>query len=388
MARVATWAACLTCLMSPSLGRACGFSEVAGGVLTLRQQVERSRSPIVLFGKLLNARPGRDGQTEGSTDLIITRVIKGSSAVAGKKVIQLPRFISIPDPKKYPFVLVVLEIYKGQLDPYHGVEGSSALGDYAKGLLAINASDHLALMRYAFNYLDHENSAIATDAFHQFITSSDPDIRTVARTLPAVKLRRWLQDPRTPANRLRLYGYLLGNCGEAKDAGLLRKLLDRLVKQPSPSLVDGILTGYTLLDPKAGWALTKALAENASTHFMIRYSALRAARYFRTTHPGIVTEKQIIAVMSQAVVQSDIADLAIEYLRQWKCWKLTGTILPLFDRKEFAVPIVQRSIVRYALQCPEEQAKRFVQQIRKTNPSLVEEAEEILEVEARPATAK
>src|SRR5205823_5124087 len=102
----------------------------------------------------------------------------------------------IPDPKDPPHILVIGEVVKGKFDPSFGEYGKQALADYVKGLLAIGA-DRIALMRYCFDYLDHEDAAIATDAYRQFITSTDPDIRAAARKLSAVKLRRWLQDPRT-----------------------------------------------------------------------------------------------------------------------------------------------------------------------------------------------
>jgi hypothetical protein len=47
--------------------------------------------------------------------------------------------------------------------------------------------------------------------------------------------------------------------------------------------------------------------------------------------------------------------------------------------------VFRRSIVRYALQCPQEQARRFVAAARKADPEFVEDVEELLGLEAPPA---
>lgn len=47
--------------------------------------------------------------------------------------------------------------------------------------------------------------------------------------------------------------------------------------------------------------------------------------------------------------QNDIADLAIEDLRKWKVWSLADRIVGLYNLKSHDVPIIRRSILRYAL---------------------------------------
>jgi hypothetical protein len=276
-------------------------------------------------------------------------------------------------------------MYKGKPDIYRGDVVTPAGVGYVKGLLAIDAKDKVKLMRYAFDYLDHKDQTVATDAYHEFVTAGDPDIRTAAKGLAPEKLRGWLRDEKTPATRLRLYGYLLGNCGTKADAALLRKLLDRLTRHEDGSPVcDGILTGYTLLDPKEGWAYARELFKRPNADFIGRYSALRAARYFHTTHPGVLTQKDILGVVSLALEQPDMADLPVNDLRQWKCWELTDAVLALFDNKDFDIPIVRRNVVRYALQCPDPKATRFVAELRKKDPDLVAAAEEYLRQEKPP----
>lgn len=377
--RIAAVAACWVQLAGAPPAHACGFIEGAGNLVTLRE--DAAASHFVLFGRAENARGTPD---DGSTDLVITKTLKGNPAVAGKKVVTIPRHLPIRDPKHPPLYLVFGEVKGGRLDFVKGVTGVPALAEYAEGLIAIDEKDRVKLMRYSFDFLEHEDATISADAFAVFIKSTDPDISKAAKALAPDKLRRWLQAQRTPPGRLRLYAFLLASCGTLGDTGLLREVLDELLKQESPPLMDGILTAYTLLDPKAGWALTCELMKK-DARFMVHYSGLRAARYFRTTQPEVLADADLLRVVGLALGNPDVADIAIDYLRQWKCWKLTDDVLALAAKPGYEAPVAQRSVIRYALQCPGVEAAEFVAEQRKTNSERVKQAEEGLKAEAELA---
>ena len=74
----------------------------------------------------------------------------------------------------------------------------------------------------------------------------------------------------------------------------------------------------------------------------------------------------------------DLADQAVEDLRRWGYWDLTGTVLAQFGKESHAAPIVRRAIVRYALTCPADDARRFVAAVRQSDPRLVGDVEEML----------
>ena len=79
----------------------------------------------------------------------------------------------------------------------------------------------------------------------------------------------------------------------------------------------------------------------------------------------------------------DIADLAVEDLRQWQAWDLTPQVLGEFGKPTHAAPIVRRTIVRYALCCPKPEATRFVADLRQRDPELVREIEDSLQFEKK-----
>jgi hypothetical protein len=82
--------------------------------------------------------------------------------------------------------------------------------------------------------------------------------------------------------------------------------------------------------------------------------------------------------------QPDVADLAIEDLRKWQVWDLADRILALKDKEPHNIPIIKRSILRYALECPKESAKAFVDARRKADPDAVQSSEELLKLEKMP----
>ena len=362
---------------------ACGFIESARNVTTFRQ--DAAQSTIVLFGRLENARKGPEGE---STDFVILRRLKSDPTIEDRNVVRLPRYLPPLAPNAPSEFLLFGNVVDGKPDFHRGVAGSPAMADYVLGGLRIEAGRRVRLMQYSFDYLEHPDREIADDAFGEFITSTDPDIRTAAKNLSAEKLRGWLRADKTPAARLRLYAYLLSACGGGADAVLLRELLDRLLKQPDPPQFDGILTGYTILAPREGWAYAREIAKDSAASFMARYAVMRAARYFWTMHPGVVSERDLLGVLELALDQSDLADIPISYLRQWRCWKLTDRVVGLSGRKGFEEPMIQRSVLLYAIRCPDAQAVGFVSALRRTNPDRVRAYEDWLKAESDAASSQ
>ena len=58
----------------------------------------------------------------------------------------------------------------------------------------------------------------------------------------------------------------------------------------------------------------------------------------------------------------------LEDLRKWNRWEVCDRILGLYGKKSHDIPIVKRSIIRYALSCPAPKAKEFVELRRKADP--------------------
>jgi hypothetical protein len=348
-------------------------------VVTLGE--EAASADLVVVANLLP-----QGTVEkGSTKLTISAVLKDHPALAGLESFTIPRYVGTDDTTKAVPYLIFAYVEKGQIDPYRGVPTTPAVVAYVKGLMKLDRKDRAAVLRHCADHLEDKDTEVAKDAYAEFTHSPDKVIGEVAKKMSAQVLRRIVEDKQTPAERLGLYASLLGNCGGGEDAKALRGLLDRLVKEEYPMGLDGILTGYTLLKPAEGWTYLRAQMKDTGQEFRVRYGCLRVARFFHDTRPDVVAEKDILAVMEMGIGQPDLADIPIEWLREWGCWKLTDRILALHGRKEFDIPIVRRSIIKYALQCPGKEAAEFIAARRKSDAELVEEIEEFLRHEEEAA---
>jgi hypothetical protein len=371
-------------LLVPSLARACSLCNSLQGQ-SLRQDAVDSK--LVLYGTLTNPRLNAPNEAAGgTTDLVIDKIIKLDPFLGNQKILTLPRYVPA-DPKNPPKFLVFCDVFKDKdgkerIDPYRGVPvKSEAVVGYLQGALALDPKNRTRTLLYYFNYLDHRDEDVANDAFLEFAKANDQEIGQLAGKLPPEKLRGWLKDTNTPMQRLGLYGFLLGGCGTDKDAELLRSLLLNSTERTANAL-DGLLGGYIQLRPREGWDFIQTLLGDDKRPFTTRFAVLRTLRFFHGWKPA-ETRKDVLRGLGAAVAQGDIADLAVEDLRRWQMWDLTREILAQYGKPSHATPIVRRAIVRYALCCPDADARRFIDGLRNANADLVKDVEESLQFEKR-----
>jgi len=357
---------------------ACDFCAMQDRTLT--KQV--NESSLVLFGSLTKA-----DETADTTVLQIDTVVKKHEILGKDKSVTLARYIPInlnPEKNKDTKFLVLCDVFKGKIDPLFLVpcKSESDIAKYLKGALDAKDKEPLARLRFFYPYLDNAEQEVSNDAFKEFANASNKDIAAISKSVDADKLVKWLEDSNTPPLRFGVYGMMLGYCGKEAHAKRLRALLDDSHKRLSG--MDGLLAGYVLIEPKAGWAYLRDLLKDDKKEFMTRYAGLRAVRFFHDNGHDLISEKDIVAAMTLLLDQSDIADLAIEDLRKWSCWDLADRILALYGKKSHDIPIIRRSVLRYALQCPDKKAQEFVTDMRQKDKQLVEDAEELLKLEAPP----
>lgn len=343
---------------------------------TLRQDAGMSKA--VLYGTLTNARLN-GGVSMGTTDLSIERLLKNDPFLAGKKAVTLNRYVPA-DPKNPPKYVVFCDIYKGILDPYRGVQVKSpALVDYVKGAIDLDPKDRSAALLYFFRFLDHPDPEIANDAYLEFAKATDQEVGQVARRLDPAKLRKLIVDGQTPASRLGLFAFLLGACGTDADAAFLNNLIRNPTERTGAS-IDGALSGYIHIRPKEGWQLAQDILRDSKRPFNQRCAVIGTVRFYHRWK-GKEIDREALRAFGVLLDQGDIADMAIEDLRQWKLWELTPSVLAQYGKKSHDAPIMRRAIIRYALCCPREEAARFIGQRRKQEPDLVKDVEESLEFE-------
>jgi hypothetical protein len=379
---------------------ACPFCSSQGQTLS----GEVGQADFIVLGTLSNMKRDPDDPTRGSTDLTIQTVVKPHPYLNGKKMIVLPRSISVDTSGKKDNRFLVFcgvnnpsgDIARSAvistlayanfdgvtIDPYRGeeIKGASKLGEYLKGAIEARDKDSITRLRFFFDYLDAGELIINSDAYMEFGNTDYKDVRKVAETLPPEKLLKWLKDPGTPASRHGLYGLLLGHCGKLEDAKALRELLDAPDNAYSSGL-DGMIAGYILLNPKEGWEYLQGIIANSKKEFSVRYAALKVLRFLWENHPGSIKKEQIIEAMKAMVMQEDISDLPMEDLRKWGQWDQTDFVLSIAALPSHNKQIVKRAILRFALSAAEQKhvgAIAYVEQARKEDPDRVKFAEEML----------
>src|SRR5205823_4742375 len=86
---------------------------------TLRESLDGAAA--VLHGRLTRAAPPNPARPDvaGVTDFIIEKSIRTHPLLAGQKTITLDRYL--PPDKNTPNVLLLVDVFKGKLDPYQGI---------------------------------------------------------------------------------------------------------------------------------------------------------------------------------------------------------------------------------------------------------------------------
>jgi hypothetical protein len=338
-----------------------------------------NQAAMVLVGTFSNPMLGKGGLEDGTTDFTIEHVLKSNDIIKNKKMLTLPRYL--PNAKKNQFV-VFCDVYKGNIDPYRGVEvqPGSDLVKYLTGAVSLKEKSSAERLRYCFDFLNSTEFDVAIDAYREFAKADYKEYKDMAKKLPPGTIAGWLRDPKTPPYRYGLYASLLGHCGTREDGKLLRQMIDDPEKRKG-SGIDGLLAAYLMLDLKEGWSYLTALLANSNEEFLLRYAGLRTLRFLWDQRPDLVGKKDLVQGMKLLLSQNDMADFAVEDLRKWHQWEMTDQVLDLYGKKGYDIPVIRRAILRFALQSPQTRAAAFVREQRQRDGDWVKDTEELLKLE-------
>ena len=357
--------------------RACPFCEEKG--VTLVGQFEEAQ--FVLLGSF------SEGGLDEST-FVIDRILKPHEFIKGKTEVKIPRNIPVSKTK----YIIFCDIFNGKVDAYKGmvVANFSEMERYLDGIMKNKEKSQPERLRHAFEFLNSPELEVAMDAYREFQKADYNDYKEMAKKLPSDRIAGWLQDPKTPPYRYGLYASLLGHCGDKKHAQLLLDMIEDPEKRKGSGL-HGLMAAYTMLEPEKGWTMLKDLVRSPDKKFLVRYSALSTIRFlweYRTDlihKDDVAARNEIIKGVAGILNVSDMADFAIEDLRKWQRWEYADEIIGMFDKPGYKTPSIRKSILRYSLQCPTPRAAEFVKAQRARDRDWVEETQELLELEPRPA---
>jgi hypothetical protein len=336
---------------------------------------EFEHAQVVVYGYLANPKlTGRSGS--GTTEFHVAQIIKDDPAFPRQKMLLLGRYLPILDPKTPPKYVMFFRAPKQSLEPYWGKEITSPAVLNFVAELQRKRSEPGEMLVIAAKHFDHADPNVADEAFMVFAKADDKQIAQIAKKLDAAQLRKLVKNPDLEPERLSMFAYLLGACGNKEDAELLRTLLKQPTARSFKSF-EGVLAGYITMRPKEGWAFAEETLKDDKQSFLLRYATLRTLRFFYNANPQEAAPR-VMQGMGQAIGHADIADIAIQDLRVWKRWEHTKLIISCWDKKSHQSPIVRQSMVRYALACKEPEARALLARARREDPELVRDMEDEL----------
>lgn len=340
---------------------------------TIRQEAAQETARMILICTV--PRQERTGQEGATTLLAIEDVLRSDPLLGKRKTLAVRQY-----PAEGSRLLVFCDVYRNSFDPYRGIElKSDAAVEYARKVLRLDPRDRVRQLLFYADYLENADAEVARDAFTELAKATDQEIAAAGRKFASDRLRRWIDAKQTPAERVGLYCLLLGMCGGDADARRFENMLndksDRAVRA-----YDGALCGYIHLRPRDGWRLAHALLSDARKPLDLRLAAARTVSFYQGAQPK-ESREQVLRCMRGMLLQSDLADIAVEDLRRWQIWDYTAEVLALSGKKGYESPLMQRAIVRYALSCKDESCQKFLDERRRQDEALVKEVEEGLQYE-------
>ena len=338
---------------------------------TLSEWFHQSKAAV--SGTLKNPKPNTSG-TGGTTEFHFAKTLKTAAVVEKKAGVTIPQYFPVVGDTS-PDYLFFFDEVNGNATVTNGVPSSAAVVEYLTAVAKLDPKDPVATLAFYFKHLDSADPTVATDAFLEFAKAPDADILKAKAGFDPAKLVALLNDPKTPDHRVGMFAALLGVCGEAKHATVFTGLLKEPLTERVRDNLAGVLAGYVFLDPKAGWGVIRGVLTDNKAAFDRKFVPLTAVRFLQVARPK-ETKAEILTVYAGLLDDADFADLVIEDLRRWGWWDLSADVFAAWGKPAGEVREVRKAIVRYALTCQNDEAKRFLDSARKSDAKLVSQVEQ------------
>ena len=277
--------------------------------------------------------------------------------------------------------LLVFSKIKGQaLEPFRTITiRDNSLIEY----LRESANDSLQIahdkLGFYFRNLNASDPLISDDAYKSIAKLNTAEIQAASIQLDRKQLRQWISESPARAERIGLYGLLLGLCGDTQDADFLHDLASRDDQQVQ--FADGkagFLGGLTVLDFDRGVALALTILNDKKRNESSRRAALGALQFAITEMPRI-DPFPIFEKMEPALQFADIGPLVIDEMRKGAYARSAKEIVRL--GRESKSTAIRAAAIRFALTFATEDTPAFLEGIRTSNPQSLVDAEQLLRFE-------
>lgn len=249
---------------------------------------------------------------------------------------------------------------------------SSVAIDYVKTLSQL-PKEPLERLAFFLDYLEHEESMLARDAYDEFAKSPYEQVKALKDKLDRPQLIEWIKDTSLPPDRKRLYLVMLGVCGQAEDAEFLESLL-RSEDDNKRAGLDAMIACYLTLRGADGLKLVDELfLDNKQCQYADTYAAIMALR-FHGTEGGILQKEDVLKSMRLILKRPELADLVIPDLARWEDWSQIDKLAELFKSADDKSSWVRVPVINYLRACPLPAAEQTLNELKDLDPAAFKRA--------------
>jgi len=185
-------------------------------------------------------------------------------------------------------------------------------------------------LAFALSHFDQADKVVRGDSFAELARLVAADFERHRQLLPRDRLRAAVDDTETPGDRLGLYAYLLGLCGDESDTARLRRRL--LASDGFATGADGIAAGYLLVAGERGLAdLETQVLARGETSPLLAAAVLEALGYFRVERPDAFRKDRLRRAACAGLLRLDAADLVVGYLAAGREWAALPDVVALLE---------------------------------------------------------
>jgi thiol-disulfide isomerase/thioredoxin len=223
-------------------------------------------------------------------------------------------------------------------------------------------------------YFEDKESILAFDAYDEFAQAPYKDLIALKDQMPREKLMAWITDPETSVNRRRLYFTMLGVCGTEEDIEVLEELIQSGDRKKQAGL-DALIACYLNLKKTEGVDLIEEqFITNTECDYVDTLAAVSALR-FHGTEVDFIPKDRIVSAVRHLLDRPKMADMIIPDLARWEDWTVVDKLVQMFKDADEETNWLRVPVVNYLRACPDPDAKKHIEELRKIDPDAVRRAE-------------
>jgi len=233
-------------------------------------------------------------------------------------------------------------------------------------------------LEYYLSFLESPDLTISNDAYGEFANAPWEEIVKVKEKFDREKLSRWVANPKTLPTRLGLYGLLLGLCGNADDAAMMKKKIEEPAETTDRLGIDGVTCGYLLLTGEQGLDLIDNIKlKNKNAIRDEAYFAIRAVRFMWDYGLDRISKERLKQSMREVLNRPELVEIAIIDLACWEDWSIHERLTNLYGQPEYDDVPAKKAIVCFLIagQKKNPELRADLDKLRKRDPKFVKDTE-------------